>query len=254
MKQSKHTTKIISAIIILVLLIIGLYYFLHLNPLSRSLEAKLVLSEEKWDFEEVLQGSRVTHEFKIGNLGDQDLVIEKIQASCPCIEIDFDESKNIVRKNQWMPVSVTYNSLGYLGEVNKNVYIYSNDTETEKRKLTIAAQVYQEGKPVIEVKEQDWKLGEIKAGEEQTFELTIKNTGTEDLVIEQIKLFPHIQANTELPLNIIPGTIKKIEMKFDSASVTPGEIREAIWIYSNDPKRERIPVRIQGTLLSDSNS
>lgn len=241
--------KLLFSFVFFILLILGLYYYISSHiPLAQSIEPKLVLSEETWDFEEVLQGSKVTHFFNVKNEGEEDLIIKKIQASCSCLQVNYDENIKVIKKKQSLLLEVIYSSLGYIGDVSKNVYIFSNDPVNSKQKIIINAHVYIGKKPSIELEEQDYYIGAIKQGEKYVFEVIIKNIGEKDLIINKIESFPHIKHDAELPLAVIPSTIKKIRFVFNSTSLESGEVREAVWLYSNDPKREKIPLRISGDI------
>ncbi len=99
---------------------------------------------------------------------------------------------------------------------------------------------------MLSISGNEWNLGLISQGDKPNFDLIIENKGDEDLVIDKIDTYKHISYNIILPLTISPEEKHEATLTYDSAEHELGEVREAIRILSNDPKRAALPLRIKG--------
>jgi len=93
---------------------------------SKSLlPPKIVLSEDEWDFGQVLPDAKPVHVFKITNGGEKDLIIERVNASCGCIKTSI--TATTIPPGKSVELEVIYDTTGYSGKDEKHVHIYSND-------------------------------------------------------------------------------------------------------------------------------
>ena len=106
---------------------------------------------------------------------------------------------------------------------------------------------------MLSVSGNEWNLGLISQGDKPNFDLIIENKGDEDLVIDKIDTYKHISYNIGLPLIISPEEKHKLTLTYDSTEHNLGEIREAIRIFSNDPKRKALSLRITGYIREKLN-
>jgi len=87
-------------------------------------ETAIKFDESEFDFGEITKGSIVTHEFAFTNTGTKPLIISEVIASCGCTTPDFTKSPVLPDKKG--SVTVTFDSSGYTGTVNKTVRIEGN--------------------------------------------------------------------------------------------------------------------------------
>lgn len=85
------------------------------------------------------QDNRVVFIFKFTNLGEEPLIIKKVDVSCGCISADF--SKHPVKKDSIGYIQVTVNPESLSGFFNKSVFVTSN-SESEVDLLKVKGTVY----------------------------------------------------------------------------------------------------------------
>jgi len=106
-----------------------------------------IAQEEKtnlnqWDFGRVKQGAVVKHDFALKNETGDILKINSINNSCGCTV--SSTGKKSLMPQESTPVSVSFNSRGYLGPVTQFVYVNTDNPDLEIIKFTVKAQVVKE--------------------------------------------------------------------------------------------------------------
>lgn len=99
-----------------------------------------VISFEKTehDFGRVIQGEKITYNFKFKNTGTGDLIITRVSASCGCTAPAF--TRDPVKPGDNGVVRVTFDSENRMGFQNKIVTVVSN-SQPANQNLRIKAQV-----------------------------------------------------------------------------------------------------------------
>ena len=236
--------KNLIGIFIGIIIIAGVFFTFD-SIQNRPLQPpRLAISESEWDYGQVKPNEKYTHIFTIRNEGDEELIIERVRASCGCIKTSLS-SKNI-QPGKSSELKTIFNTTGYDGKVKKEVYITSNDPQEPNREINLFLEVEHQTKPVISFSEVEWNFGYISQGEVPTLNWVIENKGDEDLIITKIDTYEHIKHNITLPLNIPPQGKYNAILTYDSSGHELGESREAISIFSNDPRRGFISLRIRG--------
>lgn len=90
------------------------------------------------DFGTVIQGEKVTFDFKFTNTGKSDLLIAKVSASCGCTGTKYPSKP--VKPGEDSYISITFDSHGRLGYQYKSASIISN-TQPNITTLRIKAKV-----------------------------------------------------------------------------------------------------------------
>lgn len=80
-----------------------------------------------------------TFVFKFKNIGDAPLIIKRATSSCGCTTPNY--TKKPVKPGEEGEITVTYHAKGRPGPFEKSIYIYSNDAEYERAKLSITGNV-----------------------------------------------------------------------------------------------------------------
>ena len=136
MKQRNSILGIFTVGIFAFILISVLLY----GNLAKSSQPRIDFEEEMWDFGTLGAGEKAYHTFKFRNSGEAKLYINKIDSSCACTatllsstELDPQETGELrVEFNQPTPKNVP-----------RTVKIYSTDSSTPVKTLTIKAAVVQ---------------------------------------------------------------------------------------------------------------
>jgi len=96
-------------------------------------------SETVFDFGNINKGDKVTHTFKVFNLGKSNLILRKVSASCGCTATQPD--KNIILPGDEANITVTFDSRGRSGRQNQTITILSNDPKKASQLLRITSNI-----------------------------------------------------------------------------------------------------------------
>ncbi len=102
-------------------------------------EPKIEISETVWDFGYIPKDEVVTHAFVIRNSGEDSLFVNNIRTSCCCSHAPILRSR--LGANEEVEIEVSFNSRRFNGDVQKTVYINSNDTIARFSSIFIGAKV-----------------------------------------------------------------------------------------------------------------
>lgn len=105
--------------------------------------AKIEFTELKYDFGKVDEGVELSHIFKFKNTGDENLIIQSVNAGCGCTGVQIGEKKEF-RKGEEGEIKVSFNTLGRTGVNTKSVTVQSNDIKNPYTELTFSCEVIQQ--------------------------------------------------------------------------------------------------------------
>lgn len=236
----KRNIFILLGIIILVSVVLVIY----LQQNKPKTPPKMLLSEVEWDFGVVKPNEKPTKVFTIKNEGDEDLLIEKARASCGCVKTAISNKR--IKSGKSAELKVTFDTTGYDGKVGKDIFITSNDFQEPEKRMHVSVEIEHQPKPILNLSQAEWNLALISQGDKPSLSLMIENTGDKDLVIDKLEVYKHMSYNVTLPLTILPQGKQEIILTYDSIGHELGEVREAIRIFSNDPKKEALSLLIRG--------
>ncbi len=80
--------------------------------------------EEEHDFGKIVQGEKVSYDFKFTNVGKSNLVISNAAASCGCTVADFP--KEPIPPGKSGKITVEFNSEGKSGYTEKTITVVTN--------------------------------------------------------------------------------------------------------------------------------
>jgi hypothetical protein len=159
----------------------GVLLFVHLHQVEAA-SPKITLTESDYHFGKVKEGTEVTHKFIFKNEGDADLVITDVKTSCGCTAA-VTSAKTIAPGKEGT-LSVNFNSRGRRGPQTKTITISSNDPEHPRVAVRINGEVEVGDQAAITVTPMSLDIGVIPPGEPVVRELSVTNSGTADLVLE----------------------------------------------------------------------
>jgi hypothetical protein len=215
------------------------------NFLNKSIRPpQISISEEEWDFGKVRPGTQPQHKFIITNKGTEDLIIERVWASCGCVKTSM--FINHILPGKSADLQTIFNTGGYVGMLEKIIYIKSNDPEIPEKQIKLKVEIEHQFKPQINIPATEWNMGLISQGDILSLSFTIENQGDADLIIDKIDTYEHIQVNSALPLKILPKEKFELVLIYDSTNHELGDVKEAVRIYCNDPTMESFVIRISG--------
>ena len=104
-------------------------------------DPKFAIQEEIHNFGTVQAGEVLSYSFRVTNNGTGDLVIDSAKVDCGCLEIGYPPEP--IKAGDYNFVEVVFNSSGEVGNVLKQIQLYTNDGNDAK-KLMITARVENE--------------------------------------------------------------------------------------------------------------
>ncbi len=108
------------------------------GDIDKDSKANIFFPTQKHDFGKVIQGEKVTYNFKFINTGGADLLISSVSSSCGCTVGEFP--KTPVKSGEHAFIEVQFDSRKRKGIQRKTVTVSSN-SEPNKTTLRIQAEV-----------------------------------------------------------------------------------------------------------------
>ncbi|MEQ7800541.1 DUF1573 domain-containing protein [Pedobacter sp. ASV1-7] len=113
-------------LILLFTLILGISVAVN----AQSKPAEFKFEKETHDFGKIPVNKPATFEFKYTNIGDQPLIITKVETTCGCTVPEYTQIP--VKKGESGSIKVTYNPTGGALPFSKSITITSNAKTTTK--------------------------------------------------------------------------------------------------------------------------
>jgi hypothetical protein len=224
-------------------------FFLSIAILSQSEAPEISVSPLQHDFGYVIQGTATSYTCIIFNKGTDTLNITDVRPSCGCTRVLL--SDEYILPNDSTSLRVTFNSNGFSGQVQKSVYILSNDPKNQSIEIKYVADVVKKfppnadsmSYPAIKFDEMSYDFGEIEEGRIVTHKFKFINSGHTDLKIGDIETSCGCTAALADNKVISPGDSGVIRVEFDS-HYKHGQLTRFIYIKTNDPNNKSIALRI----------
>ena len=218
----------------------SLFIVLILSSLSfgQLLQPKLVLQQTSYDFGDIKQGEKVSHDFVLSNSGGDLLTISNVSASCGCTAAKPE--KNELAPGESTNLTVSFNSSGRRGKQNKTIRIFSNDPQNPEMVLTITGVVVLPGEstgnsPTIYFPETQHDFGKVNEGDKVNYIFRFVNKGETALQIKDIKTSCGCTAALVSTDNLKPGQEGTIKVELNTKNRS-GKMSKTVTVQSNDPK------------------
>ena len=209
---------------------------------------KITISEEEWDFGKVEPAIQPQHKFIITNKGTENLIVERVWTSCGCLLTSISTKRILPGKS--VELEAIFYTEGYEGKLEKIIYIKSNDPEVPEKRIKVKVEIGHQFNPKVNIFGIEQNIGVISQGDIVNISLIIENQGDAELIIDKIETYEHIQYNNTLPFKILPKEKFELILIYDSTNHELGNVKEAVQIYCNDPKKESFVIRISGYVKS----
>ena len=235
-KDKKYLRKILFAVS-------GIFYYgALLFGFSAYAGAAPVLHMEAdtYDFGTILEGTVITHDFVIENMGDEPLLIPNVRSTCACAVADYSEK---ILPGEKGKVTIEFDSKGSGGQtVDYKVRGDSNDPDHEYFDLTIKGHV----DPVLII-EPDKVVLKGSEGEKIETEIFITHDKRHPLKIISAEA---IKGNVSVTLEEIEGTEqRKYKLKVTSLKKEKGKYSDYIRLKTDSDiypdKQIRVKVEIR---------
>ncbi len=116
--------------------ILILFLFTITLPAQKKLQP---IGTDVHNFGIITKGEIVKHTFELKNVTKKTLNIEKVESSCGCTATLL--SKKTLKPNDKVKITAEFNSEGFIGFQEKNIYVYEKDNPSPIYTLKIQATV-----------------------------------------------------------------------------------------------------------------
>lgn len=203
---------------------------------------KISVEKTELHFGEIFQGEKVEYVFPIRNSGNAPLLIERIRSSCGCTAALVSASE--LAPGAGGEVRAVFDSARFAGEVQKSIYLYSNDPGQPMVQFTLRGAIRQEltlTPPLVD-------LGEIKAGAARELRLVLANQGDEPIALLGVDvLAPDLSAELAAA-TILPGDTVDLRLKS-----VPGDGRKRLNGYllvkTGSPRVPEVRIPVYGSVV-----
>lgn len=259
--KKKTEFMVLFALPLLISLSLFSNFFSTESTLTKNSDPKGVIQfyDEIHDFGSFEEGKKVTFRFEFQNIGDADVTITNVKASCGCTTPSY--SKKAVKPNEFGFIDVVYNSENRPGPFNKKIYVDNNGNPgmivlTIKGNATPAPitgrDLTKQGGLMISEGVLDvgnWKLGEVFR-----HELKIQNVADYPIKLQSYKAEIDIILSYP-PYSILPGEKVKVALLFKAdLKRKTGKFSEIIRIESNDKDIPEKTIELRGNLIGTQKS
>jgi hypothetical protein len=200
----------------------------------------VVVKEAQFQFDPVMEGVVVAHEFVLENTGVAPLVIQNIKTGCGCTTADYDK---VIPPGESGKINIKANTRGYGGHIfERDIRVDTNDPATPRLILHISGQVDQ-----------------FAGIEPKSVFLQCKSG---DFIESMVTISP----NSQYPFHIVrTASDKEIEDKIETAleskeSVyalkimnrlnSPGTYFGNIHLITDNPAKPEITIPVRGRILA----
>ncbi|NWF51150.1 MAG: DUF1573 domain-containing protein [Ignavibacteriaceae bacterium] len=210
---------------------------------AQLIEPRLVVQQSEYDFGDVKEGESVSHVFVLTNSGGDLLKITGVQSSCGCTAANPEKKE--LGPGESTNIKVTFNTKGRRGVQTKFVTITTNDANNPEVKLKITCNVVvpvsdNANVPQLYLPETQHDFGVVPEGKVVDYIFKMKNTGSVNLKIKDIKTSCGCTAALISSDELKPGEEGTLKVQLDTAKRN-GRMSRTITITSNDP-RESVKV------------
>ena len=147
-------------------------------PLAGVAQPKIsVVGGTKFDMGTVNRGQMAQKKVVFKNIGTDTLIVGQVEVSCGCTGTVV--SNNRVAPGKTGELLISFNSSGYAGEIHKSVTVNSNSADNPKTLIEFTTTVVEE--VILDPRTLYFRNSEM--GKVDTFSITVKNVGKEDLLI-----------------------------------------------------------------------
>lgn len=146
------------------------------------------------------------------------------------------------------------------GFVVDQVYLKMNGATDRRNRLSVSATIEEDyskwteeemtNAPVIDIDDRVFDFGEISQGKKVSHAFTIKNEGKSNLILRKIRASCGCTAIQPEKKVIAPGESTKLVAEFNSRGMS-GRQNKSVTIYSNDPKKSTLLLRLTGAVVKE---
>ncbi len=205
---------------------------------------RITVKEPVYNFGTVAEGSTVSHEFVIENVGDANLIIKQVINSCGCTVADVE--KKVIAPNESTKLKMFFKTNGFSGEKYKTVRVYTNDVGVSEMVLALKGNIVSD----INITPSRLSFGtqwyknikDKKAYLDVTVESKNKN----------VKILDVFNSSKYLDVKILEKSSDRLQVRvFLKEEIALGEFRDRVVINLSGSNKKAIDIPVFARILGD---
>lgn len=201
---------------------------------------RIHFAEQEHDFGNVVYGQSPSVEFSFSNVGDTDLVVERISSSCGCAKAI--RGSRTVSPGSSSKIHAQIDTFGMSGgRHRKTVAVYTNDPKNPVIRLKLLFNVVRN----VSI-HPDMLAGSLRQSEERAvFSFSAMNHGTKPVTLKAAKTKNPEEVSLEPQEVVLPPGGKvdfRLSVKTARQQARP-YLKGKVLIETNDPLHKELPVR-----------
>ncbi len=201
----------------------------------------------------------VVKKFEVYNQGEKELSFSKKNIEAPVhITVAFEPQS--LEPNSRGHIVITYDAAAKaaLGWATDNIVFYTNEPESENRKiLTLSATIEEYFPPMTEaelakapklqIDRSTHEFGNVRQGNVVETEFTLTNNGRTDLIIRDTQANCGCTVSTPDKTTLLPGETATLKVSFNSEG-RQGNQYKTVTVFSNDPTAPTQTITLKATV------
>ncbi len=195
------------------------------------------------DFGTIARGAKAEFVFELTNLYKEDVRIASVRSNCGCSSPRIENG--VLKSYQTGAVVASINSQSFLGHQRATITVTFDKPVRAQVQLHVKVYVYSN----VLLEPDSVNFGSVTPGSPAQQTLSVRYTGRDDWRILDVQSHnPHLVG--ELVETRRGGNQVGYNLHVALSPDAPaGYLREQLWLVTNDPRAERVPVLVEGQVL-----
>ena len=197
-----------------------------------------------FDFGQVEQGEKVTHDFRFTNQGNRDLRVQSVKTSCGCTAAVI--AADTIPPGTEGTIQATFDTKRFAGQKAKDIRVHTNDPLNPVTTLTLRGEITTE----VQVEPAQLYLGRLQRGSPITRTVTVLYDENKSFEITDIT-----NANTDISVRAedvqVAGKKGKALQVSVSKTARRGPLNDTITVTTTSTKKPTISIPVVGSVEGD---
>jgi hypothetical protein len=221
--------------------LIGLLIVTVLTEMAHAQKwAERMFTVRSHDFGTVARGSKAEFAFELTNRYVEDVHIASVRATCGCTTPRIE--KQTLKTYEKGAIIAHINSDRFLGSQGATLTVTIDKPFYAQVQLQVKVYVYSD----VLLEPASVELGNVERGKSIERTLRVRYTGRSDWRIVEVRSDnPHVQGTVTETSRQGGRITYELKAVLDQGA-PPGYVNESLWLVTNDARRKKIPVTIEG--------
>ena len=205
---------------------------------------RMQVNEPVFDFGQVEQGEKVTHDFRFTNQGNRDLRVQSVKTSCGCTAAVI--AADTIPPGTAGTIQATFDTKRFAGQKAKDIRVHTNDPLSPVTTLTLQGEITTE----VQVQPAQLYLGRLQRGSLSTRTVTVLYDENKPLEITDITNDnPAVSVRAE-DVQVEGKRGKALQVSV-SKTARRGPLNDTITVTTTSQKKPTISIPVVGNVEGD---